>query len=200
MVNRLDDDKEFKDSVLGMIPKDWDVETIKSCLEKGIIIDIQDGNHGEAHPKNSDFIDDGVPFIMAKDLGNGKINIETCHKIAFKQYQSLRIGFAKPGDILLSHKGTIGLTTIVPDDLHHLMLTPQVTYYRLSKDSTIVKEFLFYFFQSYFFQTRLEVLSAQSTRSYIGITLQKTLKIIIPPIPEQQQIAEILDTVDKAIA
>lgn len=200
VVNQLDENREFKDSVLGLIPKDWDVETIESCLKKGIIIDVQDGNHGESHPKNSDFVDDGVPFIMAKDLGNRKINIKTCHKITWKQYQSLRIGFAKPGDILLSHKGTVGLTTVVPDELHHLMLTPQVTYYRLSEDSTIVKRFLFYFIQSCFFQNKLEVLSAQSTRSYIGIKLQKTLQIIIPPIPEQQKIAKILDTVDKAIA
>lgn len=54
---------KFKRSPLSMIPDEWEVVTIENCLEKGIILNIQDGNHGEAHPKNSDFVDDGVPYL-----------------------------------------------------------------------------------------------------------------------------------------
>jgi type I restriction enzyme S subunit len=192
--------EEFKDSPLGKIPKDWNYLTINDCLRDGLIVDVQDGNHGEAHPKTDDFVSEGIPFVMAKDLVNGQIHIADCHKITWHQYQSLRVGFARPGDVLLSHKGTIGLTAIVPDWLQHVMLTPQVTYYRVSEGKKLSGKFLFWFFQSPLFQQRLEVLSAQSTRSYIGITLQKTLSILVPPFDEQKRIAELLDTVDEAIA
>ncbi|WP_174709712.1 restriction endonuclease subunit S [Nostoc sp. TCL240-02] len=192
--------EEFKDSPVGRIPKDWSCLTINDCLREGIIIDVQDGNHGEAHPKTDDFVTEGIPFVMAKDLVNGQINIADCHKITWHQYQSLRIGFAHPRDILLSHKGTIGLTAIVPNSLPDVMLTPQVTYYRVAEGKQLLGKFLFWFFQSPLFQHKLQILSAQSTRSYIGITLQKTLLILIPHIDEQKNIAEILDTVDEAIA
>jgi type I restriction enzyme S subunit len=192
--------EEFKDSPVGRIPKVWNYLTINDCLRDGLIIDVQDGNHGEAHPKTDEFVSEGIPFVMAKDLVNGQIHIADCHKITWHQYQSLRVGFARPGDVLLSHKGTIGLTAIVPDWLQHVMLTPQVTYYRVSEGKKLSGKFLFWFFQSPLFQQRLEVLSAQSTRSYIGITLQKTLSILVPPFDEQKRIAELLDTVDAAIA
>jgi type I restriction enzyme S subunit len=192
--------EEFKDSPLGKIPKDWNYLTINDCLRAGLIVDVQDGNHGEAHPKTDDFVSEGIPFVMAKDLVNGQINLADCHKITWHQYQSLRVGFAHPGDVLLSHKGTIGLTAIVPDWLQHVMLTPQVTYYRLSEGNKLSGKFLFWFFQSPLFQQRLEVFSAQSTRSYIGITLQKTLSILVPPFDEQKRIAELLDTIDSTIA
>ena len=197
----LGENIEFKDSAVGRIPKDWDCLTINDCLKNFLILDVQDGNHGESHPKTEDFVNEGIPFVMAKDLINGQINIAGCNKITWKQYKSLRVGFACPGDVLLSHKGTIGLTAVVPLWLQDVMLTPQVTYYRVVKDSKLFNKFLFWFFQLPIFQQKLQILSAQSTRSYIGITLQKTLSISLPSsISEQQKIAEILDTVEKAIA
>jgi type I restriction enzyme S subunit len=186
--------EQFKDSRLGRIPKDWKCLTINDCLRDGLIVDVQDGNHGESHPKTDDFVSEGIPFVMAKDLLNGQINLAECHKITWHQYQSLRIGFARPGDVLLSHKGTIGLIAMVPSSLQHIMLTPQVTYYRVPEEKHLLGRFLFCFFHSPLFQQRLEVLSAQSTRSYIGITLQKTLSILIPPPDEQSRIVEIFDT------
>ena len=33
-----------------------------------IIEKNQDGNHGGQHPKSNDYVEYGVPFIMAKDL------------------------------------------------------------------------------------------------------------------------------------
>lgn len=192
--------EKFNDMPLRKIPKDWNCLTINDCLQNGLIVDVQDGNHGEAHPKTDDFVSEGIPFVMAKDLINGQINLAGCHKITYYQYQSLRVGFAYPGDVLLSHKGTIGLTAIVPNWLQHIMLTPQVTYYRVSQEKKLFGKFLFWFFQSPLFQQRLEVLSAQSTRSYIGITLQKTLSIFIPPFNEQKRIVEILDKINEAIA
>lgn len=131
---------------------------------------------------------------MAKDLVNGRINLADCHKITWHQYQSLKIGFAHPGDVLLSHKGTIGSIAMVPSSLQHVMLTPQVTYYRVFQGEQLLGKFLFWFFHSPLFQQKLEVLSAQSTRSYIGITLQKTLSILIPPTDEQNRIIKILST------
>jgi type I restriction enzyme S subunit len=184
---------------LGIIPKDWKFTTIGDCLKDGTIIDVQDGNHGELHPKAEDFVAEGVPFLMANDLVEGEIDFENCHKITDEQYYSLRIGFAKSGDVLLSHKGTIGQTAIIPSGTQNVMLTPQVTYYRVSENGNLLAEFLLWFFRSSYFQHRLQVLSAQSTRAYIGITLQKTLAILIPPRNEQKHIVKIFSNYEERI-
>ena len=191
---------EFKDSLVGRIPKGWEVVTVGELLKKQIIISIQDGNHGEKHPKSADFVSQGIPFVMASDIHNQMIDIEGANKIPEKIYQNLRIGFAKAGDVLLSHKATVGLTAVVPDNIERLMLTPQVTYYRIGNSLKLLNWYLHYVFQSTYFQEKISLLSAQSTRSYIGIKAQRELEIVLPgSIEEQRKIVNVLQSVDDQI-
>ena len=41
-----------------------------------------DGNHGEIHPRKTDYTDSGVPFIMASDLHNGVVDTVRCRFIS----------------------------------------------------------------------------------------------------------------------
>ena len=183
-----------------MVPNGWEVKSFSELLKSNDVEKIQDGNHGNSHPKSSDFVDSGIPFVMARDLKNGTVDLENCAYITKEQADSLRIGFAKTGDILLSHKGTVGLVAIVPLCDEYMMLTPQVTYYRIPQDSSLMSSYLYQFLLSHEYQSRFKNLAFQSTRSYLGITAQKELSINLPPLPEQQKIAKILSTWDKAIS
>jgi type I restriction enzyme S subunit len=135
---------------------------------------------------------------MAKDISGGAVNLNDCAFLKKDQADSLRIGFAKTGDVLISHKGTVGNVAIVPECDDYLMLTPQVTYYRLNPDE-IDNLFLAQAFNNAYFQHTLKAWAFQSTRNYIGITAQRKLPILLPPLPEQKKIAHILSTWDKAI-
>ena len=53
---------------------------------------------------------------MASDLKGGKVDTQNCKFISTKLSDSLRVGFAKSGDVLLSHKGTIGRSVRIPRD------------------------------------------------------------------------------------
>ena len=87
--------------------KGWTEKTVKQLVDEKILAKPLDGNHGEIHPKKSDFTDSGIPFVMAANLINGLVDQEHCKFISQKQANSLRKGFAKNEDVLLSHKGTI---------------------------------------------------------------------------------------------
>jgi type I restriction enzyme S subunit len=198
---RSEQTHKFKDSPLGRIPVEWDVKSVEQLLAEGIIADVQDGNHGESHPKSRDFVSEGVPFIMASDISEGFINIEHTKKITYKQYLSLRIGFSKPGDILLSHKASIGFVAQVPEWVNDLMLTPQVTYYRIGRTSVLQPDYLAQFFRSAKFQEPLKGLAKQSTRDYIGILAQRKLQIAYPGLAnEQLKISSVLAAQDNRIA
>jgi len=190
---------EFKDTEIGRIPASWEYKSFQDLLENKDITSIQDGNHGESHPKTSDFVNDGIPFIMANCFLRNKLNIDCVSKISEKQYKSLRIGFSFPGDVLLTHKGTVGSTAIVYPEHGNIMLTPQVTAYRVSEGKNLLKRYLYFYFQSPYFQKIIFNISKQSTRAYIGITAQKRLLCVLPPIAEQKKIASILSTVDDKI-
>ena len=81
------------------------------------------------------------------------------------------------------------------------MLTPQVTYYRSLQPDRICNSYLKCFFDSNKFQRAFATVARDgSTRSYIGITKQRSLQVAYPRIEEQREISEILGTVEKKIA
>lgn len=177
----------------------WPKHTIEELIRSRDIIEVQDGNHGNNHPKTSDYVDSGIPFILAKDLVGNTVDYGNCFFIKEERANRLRIGFAKPGDMLLSHKGTVGEIAIVPDTYPMIVLTPQVTYYRANHEGRINTNFLIQIFQSSEIQQTMQRWAAQSTRYYISITQQKRLQIIVPPIHEQKAISNSLGIWDLAI-
>jgi type I restriction enzyme, S subunit len=175
---------------LGQVPAHWVVTTIRNLVRAGDL-KIQDGNHGELHPIAAEYVDKGIPFLMANNVRGGKVDLTGCNFITIQRAERLRIGFATPKDILLTHKGTVGEVAIVPDEIEEpfWMLTPQVTYYRW----TAVKyhnTYYYLLFQSGFFQEQLALIGGkQSTRAYVGLIAQGDLLVTIPPHSEQVEIA-----------
>lgn len=172
--------------------------TVEELVELKMLEKPMDGNHGGKHPTSKDYVKEGIPFIMVSDINNGKINYNTCKYISKSTRDSLDKGFSKPNDVLLSHKATIGLTAIVGEEYEEIVLTPQLTYYRVLKN--INNRYLKYYFDSSFFQDILSSWATSgSTRAYLGITAQLKLPIILPDINTQNKIAKILSDIDKKI-
>lgn len=176
--------------------------TVQQLVDAGILERPVDGNHGEIHPKSSDFVPAGVPFIMASDLVDGRVDTTNCKFISKETASGLRKGFARANDVLLSHKATIGRTAIVENDSRHpfLVLTPQVTYYRVRDPKRLDHRYLRHYFDSRDFQDLFVSWSGGgSTRAYLGITAQADLPIAVPPIDQQLAIARILGALDDKI-
>ena len=194
VLERLED---YLNSIIGskIIGEDFTTDKIEYFFKEKYILGIQDGNHGELHPKASDYVNEGIPFVMANTISKGKIDFDKAEKLPKSLTDKLRIGFAKEKDVLLSHKGTIGNVGFIENinGYEYVMLTPQVTYYRVNENKLNPK-YLFYYFQSQKFKNLLNSLSSQSTRSYIGIQAQQKLEISIPnSVKTQNEIVEELD-------
>ena len=191
---------DFKDSPVGRIPASWSAMQVSELIRRGYLAKIQDGNHGELHPKASDYVPDGIPFVMANDLKDGRVQWHRTKKIPEHLYRNLRIGFAKAGDVLLTHKATIGEVAVVPSDVTRCMLTPQVTYYRVLDCRKLSSQFLEHVLTAPVFQSQLKRIAGQSTRDYVGITAQKELYILVPnSADEQARIANILSALQTQV-
>jgi type I restriction enzyme S subunit len=156
-------------------------------------IEYQDGNHGELHPKSEDYVSDGIPFIMANHIVAGQVDFTICNYIEPELAATLRIGFARTDDVLLTHKGTIGRVGVVQENrFPYVVLTPQVTYYRCLR--RIAPRYLFWFFQSRYWQDQMHLVSSLgTTRGYVGLLDQRFLKLLLPTLTEQGAIAAYLD-------
>jgi len=182
------------DSIFAQRGEGWVEKSVSELVAEGAIFKPFDGNHGEIHPRKADYAESGVPFIMASDLKSGSVDTENCKFISRKLADSLRVGFAKQGDVLISHKGTIGRSAIVKTNDDYVMLTPQVTSYRVKDASKLFNRFIRYYFLSPAFQREM-IASAEggATRAYVGITKQLTLRFRFPSLNQQRDIAVKLD-------
>lgn len=177
---------------------EWKTYTVQELIDLGMLEAPMDGNHGNLHPKVSDYVLEGIPFIMANDLVNGKIDYKKCAHITEAQARQLKKGFAHPGDVLLTHKATIGRTALVGNEYDTIVLTPQITYYRVKKG--ISNRYLKAYFDSKEFQELLSNWAGSgSTRAYLGITAQRKLPILLPSIDIQNKIASYCESIDGKI-
>lgn len=174
---------------------------VDQLIKEGVLFPPIDGNHGEKHPKSSDFVDDGIPFILVPDLKDGHVDLENCNYISKAQANTLSKGFSVTGDVLFTHKGTIGKVAIVDTGKYgFIILTPQVTYYRIKNQKILSNRYLYYYFLSQTFQNTFQLYaSAGGTRDYLGIVAQQKLPIIYPDIDRQNKIADVLQSYDRLI-
>ncbi|UJJ57031.1 restriction endonuclease subunit S [Rhodanobacter denitrificans] len=186
---------------IGIFDDSFEFHTVSALVKAGVLERPIDGNHGEIHPKGEDFVVSGVPFLMASDIDNGVVDYQSCKFITAKQADGLRKGFAKNGDVLLTHKATIGRTAIVDYHEHpYVMLTPQVTYYRVRDKQRLSNRYLRHYFESGFFQAVLnQWAGGGATRAYLGITEQGKLPVVLPPHGKQQKLAAVLSAYDDLI-
>ena len=174
--------------------------TVADLIASGDIEFIQDGNHGGNYPKSTEFVDSGIPLITGACLEDGRVNLNKASFLKQDRAESLRVGFAKTGDVLLSHKGTMGKTAIVPEiESPYIILNPQLTLYRINPNGRLKAQFLRYFFDSAFFQSHIVNISATSTINTLPVFEQKRLLIPIPEIQLQEQIIRHVGSLDDKI-
>ena len=171
-----------------MVPNGWDYSTLESLCEKDAPI-----TYGVLKP--GDYVADGVPLLQIKDLLLNLSDLESVHRISKELDEQYRRSKIKTNDILISLVGTIGRIAIVPKQLDNANIHRNLGRIRAKN-----YEFLYYYLQSDIAKNRFGISSSGSSQSALNLTVLRALKVPVPPLPEQQKIANILSTWDKAIS
>lgn len=176
----------------------WPRVTIESLIASGAIIAHKDGNYGSLYPRVEEFGVDGVPFLTAKSLDGGSIDIAGAPRLADKRADAFNFGFVQSNDVLLSHNATVGRVAVVPLFEGRLLVGTSLTYFRLNPDSLLPRYFAAYLTGADF-QDQLAGVMSHSTRNQVPITAQRKLTVVVPPIDVQEMIAETLGGLDAQI-
>jgi type I restriction enzyme S subunit len=174
------------------IPSSWQYCEVQSLYDLNVIIDYADGNHGSLYPRANEFGDSGVTFVTAKDLSGGRILWEQCSRLNEHRAKQLTKGWAKGGDVLLTHNATVGRVARVEPCKESFLLGTSVTFYRLNK-SVLDANYFFHFLQSGIWQDQLEAIMQQTTRNQVSIQKQAFFLVAIPPLAEQHRIVSKVD-------
>jgi type I restriction enzyme S subunit len=178
-------------SVLGPIPTGWDVHPVSD-------IQASSPNATAAGPFGSklgrkDYVDlPGVPVIRGANLRVGGGFDETdLIFVSAEKATELRTSIARPGDIVVTQRGTLGQVGLIPSSAvfpeyvlsqSQMKLTPDparatalFVYIQLSEDSGT---------------SRIQALTTGAGVPHINLSMFRELPLIVPPIQLQQQFTD----------
>jgi type I restriction enzyme S subunit len=186
----LDKNVPLKDSGIkwiGEIPEHWEASKTLFSLS----MPITDGPH-----TTPELFETGIPFVSAEavSFGDGRIDFSRIRGyISENFYQECCKKYVpQVDDIYMIKSGaTTGRVAIVDTDVKFTIWSP-LAVFRCNKERMLPR-FLFYQLQSNGYQKQIELNWSYGTQQNIGMRTLEKLILSVPPLSEQQSIADYLD-------
>lgn len=175
------------------IPKSWAWVRIGELFQIEMLLEHKDGNHGSNYPRSSEFVTSGIPFLTAKSINSDEqISEDLLEYLSKKKAKSLSIGHIKKGDVLFAHNATVGPVVEYNFDFDDAVIGTSLTCFR-PNPKYLNQKFLTYVLRSWVFQSQIRKVMGQATRNQVPITKQREMILPLPPLNEQNRIANSID-------
>jgi len=181
--------KEYKQTPIGKIPKDWRVEGLES-----VIVDMHYGLTAKAVDKST-----GIRMLRTTDIKDYRVNWNSLPYCEITDNRAdVNKYIIKKGDLIVARAGTTGISVLVDkDNLNDVIFGSYLI--RIKFNNEVLPEFAHYFFQSAHYWNHINSLQAGSTLKNISLPILRTLNIPVPSLVEQRHIADILSSADNKI-
>jgi type I restriction enzyme S subunit len=172
------------------IPSNWQVKKFENVAYL---------RHGYQF-RTYDFTEEGVKvFKITQIKSEGSIDISGCSLISEERLEYFERVKLSRGDILMALTGaTIGKIARFNSDETILQNYRVGNFFPLN-DQELNKDFFYYFLSSDFFFNQILARQTQSAQQNIGKEEINQMSLILPPLPTQKRIAEILGALDDKI-
>ncbi|WP_255029235.1 restriction endonuclease subunit S [Rhodococcus sp. GA1] len=180
----LDETVVLKDSGLpgaGPVPAHWEVMPLRYTIS------FQEGPGIMA----ADFRDEGVPLLRVSCVRAARSTLEGCNYLdpddVARRWSHFRVDL---GDLLISASASMGTVSEVTEETAGAV--PYTGIIRI-KPGRMHKDFIRWFVVSGEFIDQVDSLKTGSTIQHFGPTHLAQMRVALPPIDEQRQIAAYLD-------
>ena len=142
-----------------------------------------------------------LPILRVVDVLDGRIESpsQAGTPDGFREVTGSKI--SKPGDIVLTTKGTVGRVALMPPDGPCFAYSPQLCYFRPTASGPLRSRYLYYWFKSTQFWNQADALKGQTDMAdYLSLSDIQALKIRLTPLDQQDGVIEVLGSLDDKIA
>lgn len=162
--------------------------------------DLCDVKGGKRLPKGELLVsyDTGHPYIRVTDLGNKWISKDRLLFVEPHTQKGIARYTVNSGDVILSIVGSIGFVGRIAKSLDKANLTENCVKF-LINPKELDDDYLYYFLTSRIGQDEIDKGVVGSTQPKLPLYNIKGINIKLPPLPEQQAIAEVLSSLDDKI-
>ena len=143
------------------------------------------------------FVDSGIPVLNGANLQGFKLREDSFNYVTTEKADSLNKANAYRGDIVITHRGTLGQIVYIPQDSLYERYVISQSQFRVRVNQKIaLPEYIVFFFHTRIGQHRL-----LANASQVGVpaiarpsTTFKKVEIELPPLIVQKRIVRILNS------
>ncbi|MDQ3191280.1 MAG: restriction endonuclease subunit S [Bacteroidota bacterium] len=175
---------------LGEVPLNWSVKRVKD-----IIVKIGSG----VTPKGGSevYLKSGVPLLRSQNVYDEGLRIEDVSFIDETTNHKMKNSQLKPNDILINLTGaSIGRTCIVPYSMPKANINQHIIFLRLNKK---LVPFISSYFKTHIVKEYINLIQAGTSKEALNMGQTLNVPIILPPIYEQETIAQYLSIKTQSI-
>lgn len=163
----------------------------------GEIAEVQTGPFG-SQLHMSDYKMVGTPIITVEHLGENKILHHNLPLVGDDDRNRLIKYTLKEGDIVFSRVGSVDRRAYVNKKEDGWMFSGRCLRVR-ANDKLVNSKYLSFYFGQESFKETIRMVAVGATMPSINTTILSEVEIKLPPLPEQQAIAEVLSSLDDKI-
>ena len=173
----------------------------KEYLIANLIDEIAMGPFG-SNIKVSCFVDSGVPVLNGSNLDGFSLSESSFRYVTPEKADSLKKAIAHRGDIVITHRGTLGQIVYIPQSSKHDKYVISQSQFRVRCNDKVLPEYLVYYFHTPIGQHKL-----LSNASQVGVpalarpssTFQQ-IQVCLPEVSEQRKVISIVNAIQDRIA
>ena len=168
-------------------------ETVKIS---DLISEISMGPFG-SNIKVECFVDSGIPVLNGSNLDGFVLKEESFRYVTKEKADSLGKANASRGDIVITHRGTLGQIVFIPDNSLYDRYVISQSQFRVKCNEKVLPEYLVYYFHTMIGQHKL-----LSNASQVGVpalarasTTFQEIDVDIPSMNNQRKIVKLLEII-----
>lgn len=147
------------------------------------------------------FVDEGIPVLNGSNLDGVVLKENSFRYVTEEKADSLGKANAHRGDVVITHRGTLGQIVFIPQDSLYDRYVISQSQFRVRCNERVLPEYLVYYFH-----TRIGQHKLLSNASQVGVpalarasTTFQTIEIEVPDLETQRKIVDLLETIRRKV-
>lgn len=171
-----------EDEIPFEIPSSW------KWVRLADIVTLQNGDRSNKYPVESDYVEEGIPFFGAKDMGIKYMSFDSVRFISQNKFDELRTGKLCDKDFVCLLRGSVGKVAIFSENEHHktgFICAQMIILRSLIRE---VVDYLYSVFSSPYYYRCIELKTTGTAVRQLPAKELGNILIPLPPLAEQKRI------------
>jgi restriction endonuclease S subunit len=173
-------DPEYTDILTHINQSGWPVKRLSEIVQN-----LTDGQHGYLK-----HLPDGVPLLRTTNVFEHEIKLDDVRYIAPEVHAEIKRSQLRPGDVLLTTIGSIGVAAVVDDSIGEANINQNLV--KMAPNVDVNSWYLALFFNSRPGRAQVERAASKSVVPIVTYARLRDLLVPLPPRPIQDRIAQVM--------